>query len=123
MHLFIQCISGLFLLVPCASCSLILSLRSLFLQEYCIKIKLQKENFYDKKTKICDFYLSLFEEQEDGSYIRRDESQTERCYGKEDLEAALCRAGFEVCGFFGGFDLSDPTPDCERWLVAAICKK
>lgn len=81
------------------------------------------QNHYDEETSLCQFELSLFEEREDGTYQRRDESHTERCYQKEQLTAALTATGFEVKGFFGGLDFSAPAPTCERWFVAAICKK
>ena len=53
------------------------------------------QNEYDRKSGICNFYLSLFEENEDGSYVRSDEKQTERCYSKDTVCGLLEKCGFE----------------------------
>ena len=81
------------------------------------------QNFYDSETRICDFYLSVFEEDEDGKYYRSDEQQKERCYSREEIEKALCDTGFELVGVFGGYDMSEPAEDCERWYFVARAKK
>jgi hypothetical protein len=81
------------------------------------------QNFYDCETKICDFYLSVFEEDEDGSYYRSDEQQKERCYGKEEIEKALGDTGFELLEVYGGYDMSEPDEKCERWYFVARAKK
>lgn len=81
------------------------------------------QNEYDKESGLCRFYLSVFSEGEDGRYTRTDEEQTERCYTKEALTAALTRAGFTDICFFGGTDFSAPDAMTERWFVSAICKK
>ena len=81
------------------------------------------QNEYDEKSGLCRFYLSVFEEQEGGSWRRVDEEQNERCYTRQALTAALTRAGFEGIEFFGNTDFSAPTPETERWYVKAICKK
>ena len=81
------------------------------------------QNEYDRESKLCNFYLSVFTKNEDGSYSRNDDEQTERCYSKNELRASLEKCGFEVLGFFGGFDFSEPVDDCERWYVVARAKK
>ena len=80
------------------------------------------QNFYDKESGICDFYLSLFEENE-GAYMRRDEHQRERCYTEETLRSLLTQSGFEIIGIVGGYDFSEPKFDCERWYFIARAKK
>ncbi len=77
------------------------------------------QNEYDRETGICDFYLTLFEENEDGTYERSEEHQQERCYGKETLHRLLEQAGFQVLGTFGDYDFSEPGPETERWYIAA----
>lgn len=77
------------------------------------------QNNYDPKTKLCDFYLSVFTENEKGHYIRSDEDQTERCYTKEELIKSLKDCGLEPLGFFSDFDFSEPKQDCERWYIVA----
>ena len=81
------------------------------------------QNNYDKETKLCDFYLSVFAENEKGHYIRSDEEQTERCYSKEELIKSLKKCGLEPLGFFQNFDFSEPKQDCERWYIVARAAK
>lgn len=77
------------------------------------------QNFYNEKTKRCDFYLSVFEEQEDGSYLRFDEEQTERCFSMRSVKKALEESGFELCGVWAGYDFDELAEDSERWYFAA----
>ena len=81
------------------------------------------QNDYDKTSGLCDFYLTLFEESEDGSYFREDEHQTERCYTREQLVAALESAGFELIGVFSDFEFGEINNTDERWYIAARAKK
>lgn len=80
------------------------------------------QNAYDPKTRICDFYLSVFTER-DGLYARADEEQHERCYSREEIEAALADAGFELLSVSGDFAFGEPKGDAERWYFAARCIK
>lgn len=77
------------------------------------------QNSYDRRRGICTFYLTVFEENEDGTWRRTDTEQRERCYSRRKLENALEAAGFEVCGFFGGFDFVEATDGDMRWYIAA----
>lgn len=81
------------------------------------------QNFYDGESKICDFYLSVFKENEDGSYFRADEQQKERCYEKDEICSALACAGFELVGIYSDYGLSEPTESTERWYFVARAKK
>ena len=81
------------------------------------------QNAYDPQTKLCQFYLSLFEQNADGSFTRADEVQTERCYEFSEIKAALDRAGFEFLGVWADFDFTAPTERTERWYFAARAKK
>ena len=76
------------------------------------------QNEYDKESKLCGFYLSLFEER-DGVYVREDEEQHERCYTGEEIRSALAASGFELLGVYRDFAFSEPTEDTERWYFAA----
>lgn len=77
------------------------------------------QNGYNPTTRICDFYLTIFEEREDGSYLRSEELQRERCFSLDEIKCALYEAGLEICGVYGGFDFSTPADNCERWHIAA----
>ena len=76
------------------------------------------QNYFDEKSGVCDFYLTVFEDNGEG-YVRYDETQKEKMYTREELAGALERAGLEIVGFFGGFDMSEAKEDCERWYIAA----
>ena len=81
------------------------------------------QNCFDEQSGLCDFYLTVFSRLEDGTYLREDESQTERCYSRETLESTLKDCGFEVLCTVGGFDFSAPDEDTERLFLIARCKK
>lgn len=81
------------------------------------------QNYYDPETRLCDFDLSVFTEDEDGRYRREDESHTERCYTLRELTDTLRQTGFELLAVHGGIDGSEPTEDCERWYIVARAKK
>ena len=81
------------------------------------------QNCYDEESGICDFYLSLFEENEDGTYTRSDEHQRERCYGYDTLCRLLGDCGFEIIGRYSDFELSEADESAERWYIVAKAKK
>ncbi len=81
------------------------------------------QNEYDRESGICDFYLSLFEEDEDGAYIRSDEHQRERCYTLMQIRDALAACGLELVDIYADYELSAPTDTSERWYIAARAKK
>ena len=43
------------------------------------------QNDYNPKTKLCDFYITVFKEDEDGRYVRYDDAQRERMYTLKSL--------------------------------------
>lgn len=77
------------------------------------------QNCYDAQTHLCDFDLSIFSEQKDGTYLREDEHQRERCYSLEEVTAALEKAGLELLGVFSDWNFSEPNAETERWYFAA----
>ena len=81
------------------------------------------QNQYDRQSGICYFYLSVFEEKENGDYLRSDEHQQERCYTLEAIKELLSESGFEFIGCFADFDFSAPTDTAQRWYIAARAKK
>ena len=81
------------------------------------------QNDFDAESGLCRFLLSVFTEGEDGRYERTDEEQTERCYSREELRAALERAGFGEIAFYGDLGFGEPNEKTERWYVTARCKK
>ncbi len=81
------------------------------------------QNFYDKKSKLCDFYITLFSECDDGRYERFDEEQSERMYTVKEISSALAKAGFELVGAYSDFDFKDGLDRSERIYFVARCKK
>ena len=81
------------------------------------------QNDYNEKSKLCKFYLSIFEEQADGSYQRYDEVQTEKCYTKKQIESALLECGFEILHVYGDYEKKNADEHCEKWCFTVRCKK
>ncbi len=78
------------------------------------------QNFYNPKTKICDFYLSIFTEDEDGRYERTDEHQRERMYTTRSIKKMLADNGFELCSIFSDYDFTEGNEETsERLYIAA----
>ena len=81
------------------------------------------QNSYNPRTKICDFYITLFEEGKDGAYTRYDEAQRERMYTVRSLNSALLSTGLEPLGIYSDFDFSPASNASERIYIVARCKK
>ena len=81
------------------------------------------QNRYNPKTKLCDFWLSIFRELPDGRWERFDEDQRERCYSLRTVKKLLADAGFELLALHAGFDGGEVTPDAERWYFCARAVK
>ena len=80
-------------------------------------------NSFDEKDGVCDFDLTVFTENADGTYERTDTVQRERCFSEKQLRMALSAAGFEVLGFYADYDFTPASDTDERWYIAARCKK
>ena len=76
------------------------------------------QNYYDKESRICSFYLSLFEEQ-NGKYVRSDEEQHERCYSYEEITEALKKCGFELLTVSKDYKFTNIDENTERWYFVA----
>ena len=81
------------------------------------------QNEYNKKSKICKFYLSIFEENEDGLYERSDEIQKEKCYSMKQITSLLKECGFEILKIYGDLDKNEASDVNEKWYFVARCKK
>ena len=76
------------------------------------------QNYYDKNSKLCSFYLSLFEEK-DGIYVRSDEEQHERCYSYNEISDTLKQSGFELLLVSKDYNFSEIDENTERWYFVA----
>lgn len=63
-------------------------------------------NYYNKKSKLCEFFISLFVEQRGAGYKRFDEIQREKYYSEDFLANLLETAGFSELKIFYDFDIS-----------------
>ncbi len=77
------------------------------------------QNYYNVKTKLCDFYLSIFTENADGMWTRYDEVQRERCYSLRTVKKLLTECGFELCALSSDFHGTEPNKETERWYFTA----
>ncbi len=81
------------------------------------------QNFYNPKSKLCDFYITLFCEDENGKYSRYDEADRERMYTINSLKRALAECGMEFVGVYSDFRFTAATDDDERIYIVSRCKK
>ena len=81
------------------------------------------QNYYNEKSKLCDFYITLFKECEDGRYRRFDEEQTERMYTIRSIKRALEKNSLELVGCYSDFDFNNADDECERIYIVAKCIK
>lgn len=80
------------------------------------------ENYFDKKTGINEYDLTLFiqtENKQDSLFRRFEETHYQRAYSIEEIERALKEAGlvFEAC--YDAFTREPPKPDSERIYIIA----
>lgn len=81
------------------------------------------QNYYNQRTRLCDFYITLFKEQEGGRYERYDDFQRERMYTLRSVKGHLQCAGFEFIGAYSDYDFKRATDECNRIYIVAKCKK
>lgn len=81
------------------------------------------QNEYSKKSKICNFYLSIFQKQENGAYQRYDEIQREKCYSMKQITSLLDKLGFEIIHVYGDFYKNPVDEESEKWYFTVRNKK
>ena len=81
------------------------------------------QNFYNEKSGICDFYITLFDEDNDGKYVRYDDVQKERMYTVRSIKQRLLKSGFEFIGAYKNFDFESATDNDSRIYFVARCIK
>ena len=77
------------------------------------------QNHFDPRRGLCDFAVSVFEENDDGTWRRTDALQRERCYTRKKLEQSLAGAGFSVQGIYTDFAFGSEIETAHRWYIAA----
>ena len=81
------------------------------------------QNYYNEKSKLCDFYITLFKELKDGTYERFDEVQRERMYTLRSIKNALKKNSLEFIGAYADFDFNEGNDNNERLYIVARCIK
>ncbi len=81
------------------------------------------QSAYNERTRLCDFYITLFAAQDDGSFIRYDDCQRQRMRTIRQMKRALLCCGFEFIGAFCDYDFNDADDDSSRIYIVARCKK
>lgn len=80
------------------------------------------QNKYSKRTKICDFYVTMFSKNGD-AYNRFDDIQTERMYRIHELKKMLEASGFEFIGAYSDYSFTAATDLDDRIYIVAKCLK
>lgn len=79
----------------------------------CQRIRLSKSG--DRVT----FYLTVFEENSDGSWERTDGVERERAYGLRAIRNALGECGLEPVSVSEGYGFEEPSAEALRWYIVA----
>ena len=75
---------------------------------------------YEKRSKICSYFMDIFKLQEDGSWSRDFEEHRQRAYEVEELKLWLMDAGFTNIRTYGDCRMSSPKEHEERIYFSAI---
>ncbi len=78
------------------------------------------QNYYNEKTKLCDFYLTFFIKN-GAAWHRVDETQRQRRYPLKSLERALEKVGFVIITTASDIDFSPVEENSERAFF--VCQK
>ena len=77
------------------------------------------QNYYNEKNGMCDFYITVFEEEGDGRYKRYDDVQREKMYTLRSIKNQLLKSGFEFIGAYRNFDFEKASYEDGRIYVVA----
>jgi len=86
-------------------------------------ILLAWQNYYNENIKTCDFVLSFFEEQPDGSYERYDEVQREKIFSMRTLKSLISKCGFDLLDVYSDLDFSVNIDKSDKWFFVCRCAK
>ena len=81
------------------------------------------ENYYNPKSRLCDFYITLFKEDSDGKYLRYDEAEREKMYPLASVKRMLSECNLEFLGAYSDYSFTPGGDENERIYVVAKCKK
>ena len=75
---------------------------------------------YEKRSKICSYWVDLFTRRPDGTWNRSGEEHRQRAYSVEELKAWLMEAGFDHVRTFGDCRMSAPGENAQRIYFSAV---
>lgn len=75
---------------------------------------------FEKRSKICSYFMDIFKRQADGSWRRSFEEHRQRAYEVDELKAWLLDAGFTRIRTFGDCRMSAPREGAQRIYFSAI---
>jgi len=76
-------------------------------------------NRLSKSGDTVDFFLTVFEQDEDGAWQRSDGGHRERAYGLRTISNELEACGMKLIEVSAGYGFEKPEKDTERWYLAA----
>lgn len=77
------------------------------------------DNFYDEETKINEYSLSIFVQEEEDLYRKYEEVHYQRAYSLEEVKEAIKEAGMEFVTAYDAFTHEDPKETSERIYIVA----
>lgn len=77
------------------------------------------DNFYDPNTKMNEYSLSIFVQEEDDLYRKYEEVHYQRAYSLEEIKEAIEEAGMEFVVAYDAFTHESPQKDSERVYIVA----
>ena len=77
------------------------------------------QNQYDPKTRLNEYLVNFFIEEEEGCYQRFEELHVQKAYTQEELRTWLQEAGLRVEAVFDGLNTKEPQKTSERWMFVA----
>ncbi len=79
------------------------------------------KNAFDEKNGACEMDLTLFVKNEDGTYDKYEETQTEKLWTDAELDAMLTECGLEILDVFSGFDMRRAEKNDEKRFYVVRC--
>ena len=75
------------------------------------------DNAFDEETRINEYDLTLFIQEEDDLYRRFDETHYQRAYTMEEIRQAVAEAGMDWVAAYDAFTREEPKEDSQRVYV------
>ncbi len=77
------------------------------------------ENFFDEEEEINEYDLTLYIKEENGAFMRFQETHYQRCYELDTIKRLLAEAGMEFVGAYNAYTDEVAGDACEKILIIA----